>query len=130
MKKYRVTVDGQSFTVQVEELARDQEPIAETGAPPAGPSPGRSTPEPPAAPDPGITASAAAALRVEAPMPGSIISVAVKPGDTIGEGAVLLVLEAMKMENEITAPRGGTIRAVHVRTGDTVGSGDLLVELV
>ena len=62
-------------------------------------------------------------------MPGSIVDISVKQGDLIKEGDVLLVLEAMKMENEITAPRSGTVRAVHVKVGDNVDSGDLLVEI-
>ena len=62
-------------------------------------------------------------------MPGSIVDIAVRRGDTVNEGDVLLILEAMKMENEITAPQPGTVREIHVKVGDTVGSGEILVEL-
>ncbi len=135
MKKYKVTVDGQTYTVIVEEIAAGEHPSGETGAPAAAPAPPqRSTA--PKAPPPQESATpqksapaAAAALTVNSPMPGEILEVAVKPGETVNEGDVLLILEAMKMENEITAPRGGTVSAVRIKAGDTVGSGDPLVEI-
>ena len=67
--------------------------------------------------------------RVEAPIPGKVVAVAVEPGDDVTPGQSLVVLEAMKMENELTADRGGRVVAVHVAAGDTVESGALLVEL-
>ena len=62
-------------------------------------------------------------------MPGTILSVQVKAGDTVTKGQVLLILEAMKMENEIMSPRDGVIAGVHVNKGDAVDSGKLLVSL-
>jgi glutaconyl-CoA decarboxylase len=64
---------------------------------------------------------------IPAPLPGKILAVNVVPGDAVTEGAVLLILEAMKMENDILAPAGGTVKAVKVQNGDTVKTGDLLV---
>ena len=136
MKEYRVTVDGQTYTVIVEEIAPGKDRFAGTGvAPPAAPpspaaasAPAAASPRETAAPQ-GSVPAAANALVVESPMPGEIIDLIVKPGDTVNEGDVLLILEAMKMENEITAPRAGTISAVHIRAGDTVGSGAPLVEI-
>ncbi|MFR7450589.1 MAG: acetyl-CoA carboxylase biotin carboxyl carrier protein subunit, partial [Gemmiger sp.] len=72
---------------------------------------------------------AAGAVAVNAPMPGNILDVRVKPGDSVKAGDTLVVLEAMKMENEISAPQDGTIASVNVAKGDTVGSGDLLCSL-
>ena len=66
---------------------------------------------------------------IAAPMPGNILDVRVKPGDSVKAGDTLVVLEAMKMENEISAPQDGTIASVNVAKGDTVGSGDLLCSL-
>ena len=68
-------------------------------------------------------------MAVNAPMPGNILDVRVKPGDSVKAGDTLVVLEAMKMENEISAPQDGTIASVNVAKGDTVGSGDLLCSL-
>lgn len=65
-------------------------------------------------------------MSVSAPMPGNILDVRVKPGDSVKAGDTLLILEAMKMENEISAPQDGTIASVNVAKGDTVNSGDLL----
>ena len=71
-------------------------------------------------------AGAAGSVTVTAPMPGNILDVKVKAGDSVKAGDTLLILEAMKMENEISAPQDGTIASVNVRKGDVVNSGDLL----
>ncbi|HCJ10528.1 MAG TPA: hypothetical protein DHW14_05125, partial [Clostridiales bacterium] len=67
--------------------------------------------------------------RVEAPLPGTVVAVRVRPGQEVRKGEVLVVLEAMKMENEVVAPRGGIVRDVPVEKGDTVSLGDVLVTL-
>ena len=74
-------------------------------------------------------AGAAGAVSVTAPMPGNILDVKVKAGDSVKAGDTLLILEAMKMENEISAPQDGTIASVNVRKGDVVNSGDLLITM-
>ena len=122
MKEYRVIVDGQVFNVAVEEV------IA------SGPQGDRETPpvdlprERPAEVKP-KSPGAGKAIKVESPMPGSIIDIAVKPGDSVKEGDVLLVLEAMKMENEITASQAGTVVKIDVQIGDTVDGGETLMVL-
>ena len=68
-------------------------------------------------------------LKVHAPMPGMVLSVAVEPGQFVEAGTGALVLEAMKMENELRIARGGTVKAVHVAPGDAVGKNDLLLEI-
>lgn len=70
----------------------------------------------------------AGALEIHAPMPGLVLRVLVEPGQQVAAGAGLLVLEAMKMENELRAPNAGTIKALHASPGDAVGKNDLLIE--
>lgn len=66
---------------------------------------------------------------VKSPLPGTILSVAVKEGDTVKSGDLLLVLEAMKMENKINSDKNGKVKSVKVRAGDVVAEGDLLIEI-
>jgi 3-methylcrotonyl-CoA carboxylase alpha subunit len=66
---------------------------------------------------------------VKAPMPGKVLSVAVRPGDAVSKGQTLAVLEAMKMEHALSAPRDGVVESTHVAAGDQVGDGDVLVVL-
>ena len=82
---------------------------------------------PAAAPAPApVAAPAGAGEQVKSPMPGNILSVNVNVGDTVAEGQVLMILEAMKMENEIMAPKAGKVTSVNVQKGATVESGTLL----
>ena len=124
MRKFKITVDGREFAVTVEEIHKNT----------AAPVVGEKKEEPhPAAP---VTTGEITAMPVPvpsdgspipSPMPGLIIDVPVKVGDTVAAGDVIVILEAMKMENEVTAPVGGTVTRVAVRQGDSVSSGDLLV---
>jgi glutaconyl-CoA/methylmalonyl-CoA decarboxylase subunit gamma len=79
--------------------------------------------------EPVVNADVAGGITVKAPMPGSVLEVKVKVGDVVKDGAVLLVLEAIKMENELTAAQAGTVSRVMVKKGDTVNSGDPLIML-
>ena len=123
MKHLTVTVNGVAYDVTVEETAGGAvvAPAAAPAPAPAAPAP---APAPAAAP-----AGSAGAVAVNAPMPGNILDVRVKPGDSVKAGDTLLILEAMKMENEISAPQDGTIASVNVSKGDTVNSGDLLCSM-
>lgn len=67
--------------------------------------------------------------RVMAPIPGKVVAVKIEPGDEVEPGQALIVLEAMKMENELAADQAGKVAAIHVAAGDTVEGGELLVEL-
>lgn len=127
MRKFLVKVNGSQYEVEVEELSADEaRGVAASTPAPAPQAAPQSTPAPaPAAPAPAAPVSGG--KTITAPMPGSIISVNVKAGDSFRSGQVLLVLEAMKMENEIMAPCDGKVLSVNVNQGSTVNSGDVLI---
>ena len=124
MKNYRITVNGTSYDVSVEELsggAVSAAPVA--AAPVAAPAPAAA----PAAPAP--AAGGAGSVKVSSPMPGKILAVKANVGDSVKKGQVILILEAMKMENEVVAPEDGTIASIDVTVGASVESGDTLATL-
>ena len=122
MKNYRVTVNGVAYDVVVEELGATSAPVAPVApAPVAAPTPVAAPAAKPAAP--------AGANAIKAPMPGNIIKVNVKAGDSVKKGDVLCVLEAMKMENDIMAPADGTVASVSVTAGQSVQTDAVLVSL-
>ncbi len=116
MKKYNVTVNGTAYEVTVEAVN-----AADIKAPaPAAPA------APAAAPAAAAAAAPAGGEKITSPMPGTILSVNVSNGSAVKKGDVLMILEAMKMENEIMAPCDGTIASVNVTKGASVNTGDLL----
>lgn len=129
MKQYKVTVNGQSYDVSVEEMG-----VA--GAPPVravAPAPAATAPAPVVAP---VSAPAsqtyapsAGAISIKAPMPGTVMSFKVTVGQEVKRGDVLLILEAMKMENEIVAPQAGKVASLRVPVSASVNTGDPLVDL-
>ena len=123
MKYYNITVNGVAYSVSVEETAAGAAPVAAAPAAPKAPV------APAAAPKAAAPAGAAGAVSVKAPMPGNILDVKVAAGASVKAGDVLVILEAMKMENEIVAPQDGTVASVNVHKGDTVNSGDVLVSM-
>lgn len=118
MKRFNITVNGKAFDVAVEEITDPNAPVqaAAPAAPAAAPKAA-----PAAAP-----AAAGAGTKVSAPMPGTILDVKVNTGDSVTKGQVLMVLEAMKMENDIVAPCDGKVTSVVVKKGDTVNASDTL----
>ena len=100
MKRYTITVNGTAYDVTVDEA---------NGAAPAP--------------------AAQCAIKVEAPMPGTILDVKTSNGASVNAGDVLCVLEAMKMENEIVAPQAGTVASVSVAKGDSVEAGQVIITL-
>ncbi|MDR1002361.1 MAG: biotin/lipoyl-binding protein [Oscillospiraceae bacterium] len=131
MKNLKITVNGVSYDVQVEEVGGTAAPAM--SAPAAAPAQAAASapaavPAPAAAPAPAAS-GAIGDEKVLAPMPGTILSVNVKPGDKVKSGTVLVILEAMKMENEIMASSDGTVVSVNVNKGEAVESGTLLVSM-
>ena len=103
MKKYSVVVNGTAYEVEIEEISASD---AVKAAPAAAPVPAVSAP--------------AGAETIKSPMPGNILDVRVAAGDAVKSGQVLMILEAMKMENEIMCPRDAKVVSVAVKKGDTV----------
>lgn len=119
MKNLKITVNGVSYDVQVEEQGGTAPAAAPVAAAPAA------APAPQAAP----AAPAASGEVISSPMPGTIVSVNVTNGQSVKSGDTLIILEAMKMENEIVAPRDGVVAGISVNKGESVESGTALVTL-
>ncbi|MCY0897954.1 MAG: biotin/lipoyl-binding protein [Firmicutes bacterium] len=122
VRRFRVTVNGKVYEVEAEEL---------TGAvtvPDHRPEPLSSTPTASEVP-PAPSRAAGTGTTIEAPLPGLVLEVKVAEGQAVASGQVLIILEAMKMENEITAPEAGVVQSVRVAKGDSVAQGDILVVL-
>lgn len=133
MKHLKITVNGKIYDVAVEEVDGSSAPSmsAVAAAPIATPVQAAVT-APVVAAAPAPTSSKVDLTDKElinSPMPGTIIKMNVSVGDVVKKGHVLLILEAMKMENEIQSPRDGVVASVSVKQGDSVSSGDLMVAL-
>ena len=113
MKKYNITVNGTTYAVEVEDLGGAPAPAA-AAAP---------------APAPAAAPAAGGAASITAPMPGTVLDVKVSEGQAVNAGDVVLILEAMKMENEISAPSAGTVDKIVAAKGSSVNSGDVLITL-
>lgn len=127
MKNYRITVNGVAYEVSVEEIGAEemqgtaQQEAAVRPAPAAQPKP--------AAKKAPAAAGTAGSVKINAPMPGKIVEVKVQPGASVKKGDVAVILEAMKMENEIRVGQDGTIVSVEVSSGDMVEGGSVLVTM-
>lgn len=122
MKNYTITVNGNVYNVTVEEGTTAG--VVQAAAPVAAPKAAPAASKKAAAP-----AGAAGSVTVTAPMPGKILAVKANAGQAVKKGEVIMVLEAMKMENDIVAPQDGTIASVNVGVGDSVESGSTLATM-
>ena len=119
MKNYRITVNGVAYDVAVEELGAGEVSAAPVSAPAAAPAK-KAAPK---------ASGKAGAVKITAPMPGKIVAVKAQAGDSVKKGDAVIVLEAMKMENEICAAQDGVVASVEVAVGDTVEGGDVLATM-
>jgi glutaconyl-CoA decarboxylase len=135
MKMFKITVNGKSYEVAVEEITADSRPkpqaMAARPSAPAAPAampvteiPAKTATEKKAAAPPSADAESTV---VVAPMPGTILNILIKEGTIVKGGDVLLILEAMKMENEIVSPVTGKVKKVAVSKGGSVNTGEVLV---
>ena len=119
MKNYRITVNGVAYDVAVEELGAGEASAAPVSTPAAVPAPAKK-----AAPK---TSGSAGAVKITAPMPGKITKIVAEVGQSVKAGDVVLILEAMKMENEILANTSGKVKKVSVAVNDMVETDDILL---
>lgn len=127
-KQYKITVNGKTYDVSVEEIR----PVASNKTVSTIVSAPVNTPKPAAAPAPKAAPAVPIdenAISVKATMPGTIVSFSVAVGDKVQEGQVVATLEAMKMENEITAPASGEVKSIHVEKGSSVVEGQVILQI-
>lgn len=122
LRKFKIRLEGEEYLVEMEEIG---------GVPQAAPAPVQQA-APVAAPVQEAPAVSAAPVApgentLDAPMPGTILKLLVNVGDTVTENQPLLILEAMKMENEIVTKKNGVVKAIHVPQGQVVNAGDALI---
>jgi len=127
MRKFNITVNGNVYEVDVEEIVNGA-PVATpvVSAPVAAPAAAPAPAAPKAAP---VASGSEGSVKIEAPMPGTVLKVNVKVGDKVSAGDAVVILEAMKMENEIAAPSDGVVASVNVSQGASVDTGALLITL-
>lgn len=132
IKAYRVNVNGKVYEVEVEEITAGGQTVAPVQAAPAPvapkPAPVAPAPAPKPAPAPAPKAAATGEI-VEAPMPGTIVDIKVKVGDTVKEGDLVAVIEAMKMETDLYSTKTGVVTAINAGKGASVNTGDAIITL-
>lgn len=128
LRKFKIAFDGKEYLVEMEEIGGVQQPVqAPVAAAPAAPV---AAPAEQAAPAPAAApVSAASGDAMTAPMPGTILRLLVNIGDEVKENQPLMILEAMKMENEVVANHAGKVAGIHVNQGQVVNAGDALITI-
>lgn len=143
MKKFNVMVNGKTYAVEVEEVGAGQggfayQPVAQESQPAPAPVSKTSTeskassapkPQQQAALDLKTSSETVSGETISAPMPGTVLDIKVSEGQSVKEGDILLILEAMKMENEIVSPKNGTINKIYTSKSTNVNTGDPLVTI-
>lgn len=123
MKKFKITVDGKTYNVEVEEVREgvqpSSKPVSQAQPRPTAPAPSASVNPNPAGGNGGVTA----------PMPGTILRILVTEGQKVELGQTVAILEAMKMENNINANATGTVSSIQVNPGQSVDTGQLLLTI-
>ena len=134
LRKFKIKVDGKEYLVEMEEIGAVA-PAAPVAPAPVAPAPAPAAPasEPAAeaspAPAAPVSVAPAGADAMPSPMPGTILRILVNVGDTVAENQPLMILEAMKMENEIVASKAGVVSGIHVANGQEVNPGDALITI-
>ena len=129
LRKFKIAIDGKEYLVEMEEIGGVQQPVqAPVAAAPAAPAPAPAAPAEQAAPA-AAPVSAASGDAMPSPMPGTILRVLVNIGDEGKENQPLMILEAMKMENEVVANHAGKVAGIHVNQGQVVNAGDALITI-
>ena len=127
LRKFKIKVDGQEYQVEMEEIGAVAPAAPAAPVAPAAPAaPAVEAAPAPAAP---VASTPAGADAMPSPMPGNIFRVLVNVGDTVTENQPLMILEAMKMENEIVAAKAGVVAGIHVKEGQVVNPGDALITI-
>lgn len=127
LRKFKIKIDGQEYLVEMEEIGGVPAPASVAPAAPAAPAPAPEAALTPAPAAQGVTPAGDDAI--EAPMPGKILDIFITVGQEVQENEKLLILEAMKMENEIVATKTGVVTGIHVAKGDNVDSSTPLVTI-
>lgn len=132
LRKFKISIDGKEYLVEMEEIGGVPQPIVPSTETPSVPA-AQATPSPvvheeevPAA---SIPVTGAGEDAMAAPMPGTILRLLVNVGDQVKENQPLMILEAMKMENEVVAGKAGTVAGIHVTQGQVVNAGDPLITI-
>lgn len=129
LRKFKIAIDGKEYLVEMEEIGGVPTPAPVAVSAPVAPTQEAVVEATPAPAPTSAPSSAAGDNALQAPMPGTILRILVNIGDQVAENQPLMILEAMKMENEIVATSAGTVSGIHVSQGQTVNPGDGLITI-
>ncbi|WHA09572.1 acetyl-CoA carboxylase biotin carboxyl carrier protein subunit [Enterococcus montenegrensis] len=130
LRKFKIAIDGTEYLVEMEEIGGVPQPAAAPAPQAAAPvqtAPAAAPKE--EAPQATAATTPASADAMTAPMPGTILKILVNVGDEVKENQPVMILEAMKMENEVVAPKAGTVTGIHVTQGQMVNPGEALITI-